>query len=253
VPESVVTARRARLAELLRLHRYLPVQEVCRRLKVSEATARRDLSALARTRLLTRTYGGALSQLASFDRSFPSFPDRQLSNPEGKREIGRQVRKILRPGQTVFFDSGTTLHFIAQHLAEKPISPLRVVTCSLPVAEVFSSSQKVEVFLLAGELLPRQSVLLGEFAQRSAQFWDYDVCLLGAEGINSAGAWNSDPAIIEFQRTISGRSRHRILCADSSKLGRNAPEKLCSWNEVDRLITDATAAQLSAAGIAPGR
>ena len=45
VPLHVVQARRERLGQLLEQHRYLPVKELCRRLGVSEATARRDLAA----------------------------------------------------------------------------------------------------------------------------------------------------------------------------------------------------------------
>ena len=48
---SVIRARRQSLARLLENHRYLPLAEVCSRLNVSQATARRDLRALARRKV----------------------------------------------------------------------------------------------------------------------------------------------------------------------------------------------------------
>ena len=60
VAYEVVKARRDQLAQLLAEHQYLPLAEVCARLGISEATARRDLTALERDHAITRTYGGAV-------------------------------------------------------------------------------------------------------------------------------------------------------------------------------------------------
>ena len=48
VPLHIVEARRDKLASLIETHRYLPLRELCKRLGVSEATARRDLAELAK-------------------------------------------------------------------------------------------------------------------------------------------------------------------------------------------------------------
>ena len=69
-------ARRKSLAELLENHRYLPLAEVCARLGISQATARRDLRVLVREKKITRTYGGALG---TFDATFASFADRRAT------------------------------------------------------------------------------------------------------------------------------------------------------------------------------
>jgi DeoR/GlpR family transcriptional regulator of sugar metabolism len=59
VARSIILARRRSLAELLENHRCLPLAEVCARLGISPATARRDLRVLVREKKITRTYGGA--------------------------------------------------------------------------------------------------------------------------------------------------------------------------------------------------
>jgi LacI family transcriptional regulator len=56
----VVKQRRERLSSLIREGGFLPIAEICRHLDVSEATARRDLVAVAADGQITRTRGGGL-------------------------------------------------------------------------------------------------------------------------------------------------------------------------------------------------
>src|ERR1700691_769626 len=141
---KVVRARREQLAGLLQQHGYLPLAQVCERLKISEATARRDLTALARDRVITRTYGGALMD---FNQRFPSFRERLTTEHRAKHQIALAVLKQLVPGTTCFFDSGSTIYAVAQALSMRSVHKLMVVTNNLPVAEVLGEVKGVEVHL----------------------------------------------------------------------------------------------------------
>ncbi len=249
VSRHVVAARREELARLLAKQGYLPVREVCDRLGISEATARRDLAALAQGRRLMRTYGGAVADLSAFDRRFPSFLERRKIAAAAKRRIAERAWKEFTPGTTIFLDSGTTPYAIAEELAARPVADLCVVTCNLPAAELLANTTGIRVCVLAGELLPRQSVLLGEYAARSAGFWRYDVTLLGAEGVTHDGAWNSNENIASFQRAVAAASCRILICADASKIGRKTETLLLPWSRLDGWITDATHAEAVAGGI----
>jgi DeoR/GlpR family transcriptional regulator of sugar metabolism len=246
----VVKARRDELARLLRRHGYLPLAQVCSRLRVSAATARRDLAALARDRLITRTYGGALVE---YDRRFPSFRERQRQAIGSKRRLARAGVGLIRPGMTVFLDAGTTVYAIAEALAAHPVPRVTAVTNNVPVAEVLAEVKGLAVQLVGGEFWARQSVLFGPQARRCLGLWRFDLALLGAEGMTPAGLWNSQADVVAFQRKVARLSRRALCCLDASKLGREAPEFLLPWSRVDGLLTDATAEQLAAAGIALGR
>jgi DeoR/GlpR family transcriptional regulator of sugar metabolism len=243
---GVVKARREQLAELLHQHGYLPLAQVCERLKISEATARRDLAALAQDRVITRTYGGAL---VDFNQRFPSFRERLPKEHAAKRQIAMAARKQLVPGTTCFFDSGSTVYAMAEALSVKPMRKLVVVTNNLPVAEVLAEVKGIEVHLLGGQYLARQSILLGDSARRSVRLWKFDLAVMGAEGMSAVGLWNSQRDVVLFQRAVLARSRRGVFCLDASKLGREAPEFLRPWSEVGCLVTDATAEQLQVAGI----
>ena len=249
VPLHVVHARRERLGQLLEQHRYLPVKELCRRLGVSEATARRDLAALVHEKKITRTYGGALHE---FNDRFPSFRERQGQSARAKGKIARMALACFEPNRTYFFDSGTTIFAVAEAFRDHPVTPITVVTPNLPVGEMLASIPGVQVFQLAGQLLHLQSTLLGETAQKSLEFWNFDVAFLSAEAMDAGGLWNSQAAIVELQKVVLQRSGRAVFCIDGSKLNRQAPHFLLPWARVDALLTDVPKDKLARAGITLG-
>ena len=242
----VVLARRERLAQLLEQHRYLPVHELCRRLGVSEATARRDLAALVGEKKITRTYGGALHE---FNDRFPSFRERQGDASRAKAKIARAALAFFEPNRVYFFDSGTTIFAVAEAFRDHPVTPVTIVTSNLPVGEMLASIPGVQVFQLAGQLLHLQSTLLGETAQKSLEFWNFDLAFLSTEGMDAKGLWNSQAAIVEQQKVVLRRAELSVFCIDGSKLNRQAPYFLLPWDQVDVLLTDVPNERLVRAGI----
>jgi DeoR/GlpR family transcriptional regulator of sugar metabolism len=246
VSQSVIDQRREAMTLLLRDRAYLPVNELCRRFRISEATARRDLDALSRQRSVVRTFGGAL---ADYDRRFAPFADRLKIAAPAKARIARRAVEMIEPGMTVFLDAGTTLYTLAGLLAKEPPATLTIVTNSLAVAEKLARIEQMEVNLTGGTLLPNQSVLLGDAACKSANLYQFDLAFLGAEACDGTGVWNSAANVVELQRAVIARSARHAVCIDARKFGHTAPTKLMTWTEVDLLITDAPADEARAAGV----
>lgn len=246
VPRHIVEERRQRLAGLLERHTYLPVSELCRILGVSEATARRDLSALESEKKIKRTHGGAFSD---FNERFPSFNQRQSQGSEGKQSIARRALELIRPGGIYFLDSGTTIFALAEAFRNQPRRGVRFVTSNLPAGDLLASVPDVEVFQIAGQILGRQSVLLGEAACRSLEFWAFDFAFLSAEAANADGIFNSQEAIVKQQLVAIRRAARTAFCLDAGKIGRNAPYPLVAWPSVEILITNASSAKLQKSGV----
>ena len=246
VPRHVVDARRRKLAELLQRHRYFELAELCKEFGVSEATMRRDLAHLEANQLVTRTYGGAL---ADFNLRFPSFRQRRNIANDAKRAIAERALQLLRPEMTVFFDNGTTVFTLTEALRQSPIRPLTCVTGNLPVADLLSEVEGLDVHLLGGQVFRRQSVLLGDAACRSAEQWTFDVAFLSAEGMTREGLWNSETAVVMLQRAVAAHATVKIALLDATKLGRTAPHFFVGWDSLSGLLTDATAESLVSVGI----
>jgi DeoR family transcriptional regulator, fructose operon transcriptional repressor len=230
------------MTQLLRNRSYLPVMELCRKFKISEATARRDLAALSEDKTIVRTFGGAM---ADYDHRFAPFADRLKIAAKAKAKIAGDAIALISPGMTVFMDAGTTLYAVADRLRARPID-LHVVTNNLAVAERLAGIKKIAVDLLGGRMLPNQSVLLGERACRACAFYSFDLALLGAEGFDEQGIWNTTDEIVALQRAVINQSKRHAVCADSRKMGRSAPVQVMGWNEVDVLLTDASDVQIRA-------
>lgn len=252
VPLHIVEARRAQLAGILAAEGYLPLATVCARLGISEATARRDLAALAESNAITRTHGGALVE---YNQRFPSFRERLAEADDAKRRIAAAAHRLIRSGMTVWCDGGTTVYRLAELLAARPVRGLVVVTNSLPVAEALADREDCEVHLLGGRYFRRSSLLIGGHAAQHLAAWRFDLAFLGAEGLDAQGAWNSQADVTALQRAVAARSAKSVLLADGQKLGRRAPEFLAGWDAFDRVLSDARVSQFKAHGIviAPGR
>ncbi len=247
VPRHIVDQRHARLRDLIRTDGFLPIAEICRRLGVSEATARRDLASVAAHGHITRTRGGAL---ADYNASFASHGERATRARTAKGRIARAALRIFPPKGLVFLDAGTTVQAIARLLLDRStFDRVRIVTNSLSVATMLGGARGLELHVLGGTFLDRQSALLGRDAVRALGDWHFDAAFLGAEGFNAEGVTNSHAELAAFQRAVLARASTSFFCLDSSKLGRATPHRVTAWTGGVRLITDAKPAQLAAAGV----
>ncbi|MEM7806788.1 MAG: DeoR/GlpR family DNA-binding transcription regulator [Planctomycetota bacterium] len=256
VAQHIVEARRARAAALLREHRYLGVGEVAKRLGVSENTARRDLAVLAERSQAQRTFGGAVAasdHLQDWNRRFASFAARLESAADAKRAVADRAAKLIESDMTVFVDAGSTGAFVAEALAAMSVRGVTVFTHSLAVAARLGRAEHVVVQVLGGRLLARQAALLDESTLEHASALRCDLAILGAEAFDASGAWNSINEVVDLQRRVIVASDTTAVCCDATKCSRRAPALLAGWDEIDLLVTDASAADLRRAGVPGGR
>jgi DeoR/GlpR family transcriptional regulator of sugar metabolism len=249
VPQHLVDRRREELRGLVRRDGFLPVAEICRRLGVSEATARRDLVAIEAGGHVTRTHGGAL---ADYNTAFASLGERAVRARGAKGRIAALAAERLPKTGIVFLDAGTTVQALARLLVRrKHLAGLTVITNSLSVATMLGGAKGIDLHVLGGTFLHRQAVLFGPETIESLARWKFDAAFLGGEGMDAEGITNSHPEIAEFQQAVIARSERTFFCLDSSKLNRATPHRVTAWRNAVSLITDATPAQLLAAGLKP--
>ena len=247
VPRHIVESRHERLRALIRTDGFLPVAEICRRLGVSEATARRDLSVGSAQGHITRTRGGAL---ADYNAAFATLGERSCRARTAKGRIAAAALTRFPREGTVFLDAGTTVSALARLLLRRgDLTGLTVVTNSLPVATMLGGARGLDLHVLGGTFLHRQAVLLGADAVRSLAAWTFDAAFLSGEGMDAGGISNSHADIAAFQQAVLRRTAAPFFCLDATKLGRVTPHRVGNWPELGTLVTDATAAQLSAAGV----
>lgn len=208
------------------------IAEMAVQFAVSEMTVRRVLHKLADSGLVIRTPGGAMvAPSGSIERS---FLERSAKMAGAKDAIGREAAKLVRDGETVVLDSGTTTRYVARHMTSK--RNLTVVTTSLAALEELAGSASVQVRLTGGIYRRGSHDLSGNSVVDVLGGVYADRVFFGAAALSfNKGVMNFDA---EMPSVFLRAGRERILVIDSSKIGADAAYRLCAVEKCDIVITD---------------
>ncbi|WP_298805829.1 DeoR/GlpR family DNA-binding transcription regulator [uncultured Pseudokineococcus sp.] len=236
--------RLARILDLLSRDGHVTVAQVREELGTSDATARRDLDALAQQRLVVRTHGGA-SVLASSGYERP-LADKASVHAEAKEAVARAAVGLVAVGDVVGLNGGTTTTEVARELARADhLAPadgsrgFTIVTNALNIAVEVAARPHARVVMSGGTVRPRSLELSGPAARRSLEEVVLDVAVLGVEGVDARfGATTADAGEADIGRTLAGAARRVVVVADASKHGRTGPQRLLDLERVDVLVTD---------------
>jgi DeoR/GlpR family transcriptional regulator of sugar metabolism len=230
--------RQKRIEDYLEKVEFASLEELAKQLDASVSTIRRDLTQLEAAGNIKRTHGGARIVNPKSDEFVFSWRDTlQLAEKEAIGEIGA---RLVKPGQSVIIDAGTTAYHVARHLEGQP---LQIITNSLPVANLFASSQQAEVVVSAGVIYPRLGVLVGPLAVEGFSKIHADIAIMSGGGITLEGVTNSHALLIDIQQAMIRAAGRVIFCLDSTKFGRRSVAQLCDLSNIDTIVTDAGAPQ----------
>ncbi len=234
-----VRVRRELVLELLERKERVTVAEVSALAEVSEMTVRRDLEALEREGALKRVHGGAISAVStSYEPPFAVRAQRAMAAKEG---IGRRAAGLLREGETLILDVGTTTLEVARNLQGR--RNLTVLTPSLRAAEILADESGIRLMVTGGVVRSGERSLVGDHAERAFDQLRFDTFVMGVGGIESrAGLTEFNLEDARVKRAALARAQRCVVVADSSKLGRVAFAGICALEQVDVLVTDAEAA-----------
>lgn len=214
------------------------IQEFAKLFKVSEMTVRRDLDSLAVQGRVIRTHGGAaLAGRVSFEFDFLK---RKKQNQKEKEAIARQAAELVRDGQSVMLDSGTTPLAVARALRGK--KGVTVITTSLPIASELQYQEGLRILLLGGYLRSGAPDMEGALTESNLEQLRADIAFLGADGIDRRGqVYNASLSVGRMLTKMVTSATRVYAIADSSKLGRTALSRYGNIAKWDGLITGRTA------------
>ncbi len=228
--------RQKRIEEFLQKAEFASLEELAHHVFTSISTVRRDLTALEAEGNIRRTHGGA--RLINPHANEFVFYWRDTVQHAEKEAIGKVCATRIQPGQTVIIDSGTTVYHVAKHLE---LQALHIITNSLPVANLFSPIQRIEVVVSGGVIYPQLGVLVGPLAVKAFSEIHTDVAIMGGGGITLDGITNSHALLIDIQKAMIRSAGKVIFCLDHTKFGRRSVAHLCNLSEIDCVITDSAA------------
>jgi DeoR/GlpR family transcriptional regulator of sugar metabolism len=235
----IIAERQSRLKDLLARRGMSDLDSLSTELNVSQSTIRRDVELLVRTGLVKRTHGGVIwvgDGGAGQNGARPyAFDQRMGYQVDAKRQIARAAAKLVRPGQTVLIDGGTTTFYLAEALLGQS---LQLVTNSLPIANLFLNDENVELVLVGGLLYPRYGVLLGPMAEHELGTIHAQTLFISVAGAHDGALYNQNLLLVQAERRMMEQAQQVVLVADSEKFGQQALARLCALDEVDIVVAD---------------
>ncbi len=224
--------RRKQILSQLFEHKQVTVKELAAEMEVSDATVRRDLKVLADEQGLRLVHGGAALPR---ERDF-SFQARLMRAAEEKKIIGRLASKLIREGDHVFLDSGTTCSELIPYV--KRMHEITILANSARLALELDASG-VQLFLIGGEYRPDRMDTIGPMAVSTLNQVRGYTAFIGADGLSTDfGPSASDLASAHLHRQVVANAFTTVLLVDHSKFGNASLFQIVEWSQISTVITD---------------
>lgn len=229
-----IDIRRNNILQLLRRDGRVSVTQLSQTFGTTEVTIRNDLTALEQDGQLLRVQGGAIfvqrqKQTTYEAKDIPALPQKQA--------IAQTVSDMIRDGDTLFINSGTTTVCVAEALKNR--KNLKIVTNSLAVATTLGDIATLRVTLLGGDINAQYGFTYGSTAQEQLSQYQANWAILSVDGISPIGGittYHAEEAILD--RMMINEAAHTLIVADSTKLGRVGFSRVCECTPQLTLVTN---------------
>lgn len=236
-PTRDTSHRRLQISELVRQHGSVQVTSLARHFGVSAQTVRKDLRYLAERGVMARAYGGAIDSGAMGGAiAEPNYEAKRTSHLDEKRRIGVRAAALIKPGDTVVLDSGTTAIQLAEAL---PNIDVTVVTNDFGVLTALAPKNNITIVMLGGELRRRNMAFYGGLTVEALDALHVDKLFLGVDGFDlERGITTHYEPEAMLNRKMVEAARLVVSIADSSKFGKICLHRIIPVTALDMLITD---------------
>lgn len=228
--------RRASILQIMTDDGTVQVTDLVAQFGVSAVTIRNDLGALEDQGLVVRNHGGA--RLARTPPAEQSIQQKDELNYAQKERIGALAATLVRPGENVIIDSGSTTISLARHLREA--QDVTVLTNGLNIAWELAPVPGVDLIMTGGLLRKQALSFQGTQAEATLQAYSFDKLFLGVDGFDlQFGLTTHHEAEASLNQKMVERAKKIIVLTDASKFGRVSLHRIVQLDRVHTVITDA--------------
>jgi DeoR/GlpR family transcriptional regulator of sugar metabolism len=213
------------------------VPELATIFSVTEATIRRDLIELEQNNKLVRTHGGAKTIREKAIWQTTTLNTRLAKCHKEKVAIAKYVSTLVKDGESIFIDGGSTTLLIAKELVNH--KRLMVVTNSPMIALSIAGINDNKVIITGGELEAATDSLLGTSCEECIKQYRTDKAIIGTSGvIIHEGFFAAIPQEAVVKRLMIANAKNVIVATDSTKFGTTAFNFVCDIKKADLIVTD---------------
>lgn len=225
--------RHNQILSLLSRQSRLSVNELSDVLGTSAATVRKDLAALEERQLIRREQG-----YASLETENP-ISRRMAFHYAAKSEIASSAADLVRDGDTVFIESGSTCILLAEELRRRETT-VNIVTNSVFMAAYLKETGHLRLTLTGGDYQSDSMALVGPLAVRSLSNFHVKYFFTGADGYSPDIGFSGDNLLrVELLHRMAAQADRTVLLFHHEKFSHKGTLPLFSEKEIDILITEA--------------
>ncbi|MBB6480684.1 DeoR/GlpR family DNA-binding transcription regulator [Spirochaeta isovalerica] len=207
------------------------VNEISDLLEVSKVTIRSDFTSLEEKGLIVRTRGGA------FPAFHPDILESQKHAVEEKNRIAKAAADMIKDGDTIMINDGTTTALIPKYLLGK--RDIHIVTNSTLVFTYARINPALHLTLVGGSFQPSSEAIVGPVSLVDLENFHVKYAFVGTSGFSLETGMTTDLVDgAEVIKKMNQQARKTILVADSTKYGMNGFVKILSLDHLDSIICD---------------
>ena len=224
--------RRQSILEYLEQHHSAKIAQLAAGIYTSEASVRRDLAALEAEGLVQRVYGGVV--LAQFKNDVIPPELRDGANSAAKEAIAEMAASLIHDGDTVIFDSSSTVRRICPHIKKR--KNLKIITNNIRICKELQDTD-IAVYVTGGEYFKKRHCFLGPYAERFLETINADSLFFSCKGLSKNGfITDVSEEEISLRSVMMRQAKNSYFLCDDSKLGVSCTFTLCHMAEVTDVI-----------------
>ena len=250
---SSAKERRALILQMLEQKAEVQVTELSRETGISEVTIRKDLTVLQNRHLLLRTRGGAMRKPIENQNQEKAVNIKSMFNFKEKEKIGEEAAKLIKDGDYVMFDSGTTTLEVARHLDK--FHNLHIITNAMNIAVELMKYKRFDVVMIGGNVRANSLSTVGPLALSVLRNFGRYKLFLGVDSFSleeGISTHNMEEALLN--QIMIQQAEKVIAVFDSSKFNKRSYVHVADVKSLDCIVTDKAipigmSAKLKALGI----
>ena len=225
-----------KINELLKEQNTVTIDKLCETFNVSKNTIRRDIVELEQAGLIRKVYGGIVRN-DQLNALFEPFSSRVTRNIQAKQKVAEIATSMIKDGDVIYIDSGTTtMHMIPYLAAKKHIT---IVTASIYVIDVATNYNNLNVIATGGIVYNPSKAFVGPNVISCLKNYNFSKVFLASTGISlEHGATNGSPFEYEIKQKVVQKKCPKYLLIDSSKLDKASLMTFCELKDFDYIVID---------------
>lgn len=189
-------------------------------LGVSEATVRRDITALDREGKLCKVFGGAVTAQEQVSALEYTVAQKIVLHREEKMRIAAHAASLITENDFVYVDAGTTTSYMIDCM---PVNGAVFVTNAVVHAQRLAA-RGCKVYLIGGELKSSTEAIIGNQAMQTLRNYHFTIGFFGVNGVTrQSGCTTPDANEALIKQTAMKQTKKTYVLCDHSKFDQISP------------------------------